>query len=481
MPRDTSGEYPDRQNAFEKEGEIQMTRKRIEAFSVDVQSTPSRAVKNTLACIVILGCLSFVSCSNPGSTGGGDTPAFVPEITGLSLDVTSINVGTSQQATMTISVTPGTTVTSVDYEATSLNGNIRNAGFWVYNVPVTNNQFTISPNKYLPDGTWGISQLNVKTSMYIYSYSGGDSGTTYTIVVTDLTGTPVQGLKNGSTTIVTKELATTGGTPDTTFPRITSVSVAPSAHTFLPGDTVTLTVGVSDTESGIGIVKSANLSPAYMGSPSQNVQFTMVAPNTLQGNLVLSSSMDAYPCNLNFDVSIGDAAGNITHLSLDPTFAPLYIDSSGQATIPASAGTVPFAYTPLYARTPANGAGWAPDSSLAGYHTVTTVSNSSTIDVYNIPGGTLALHFQADTATPSVPADSSTLSSIYTAKWPYFTFFWEDGSVATGGLEPASSPAALTSVLNGYYNPGLRITPVGSHTKLYVFTLGGGTLSERVF
>jgi hypothetical protein len=197
--------------------------------------------------------------------------------------------------------------------------------------------------------------------------------------------------------------------------------------------------------------------------------------------------MDALPLNLSFGISIGDAAGNVTYLSLDPAGGPNYIDSSAQATIPASAGTVPFAYTLLLSRTAANGAGWtAPDSTLGGYHTVTTVSDYSVMDVYNITGSPLALHFQADTASPS-SANSSTPGggSAYSAKWPSFSFFWEDGSVAFGGLEPATTPIALPYVLNGYYNPGLRITSVGSHTKLFVFCYTGGTnagtLSERVY
>ena len=269
----------------------------------------TRGLFVALIAIVVL----MISGCDTGSGGGGGSPAFVPEITGFSLDLATINVGTSQLATMTISVTPGTTVTSVDYQAVPISGSIPNAGFWVYNVPVTNNQFTISPNQYVPDATWVVSQIKVKTANYIYNFLS--DVTTYLIDVTDLAGAPAGDLKTNATTMLIQELGTTGGTSDITPPIITSVSVTPSPHTFTLGETVTLTIGVSETESGIGIVRKADLSPAYVGSsgPFQEVQLNIVNSSTLQGQLVLSSSMDAYPLNLSFYYI---AAVSYTHLTL---------------------------------------------------------------------------------------------------------------------------------------------------------------------
>ena len=108
------------------------------------------------------------------------------------------------------------------------------------------------------------------------------------------------------------------------------------------------------------------------------------------------------------------------------------------------------------------------------------------MDIYNIIGTPAALHFQADTAsTNSANSSTSGVGSAYSAKWPTFSYFWEDGTMAQGGLEPASTPVALFGIAIGYYNPGVRITSVGSHTKLYVFCYtasgGQGTLMERVY
>jgi hypothetical protein len=368
------------------------------------------------------------------------------------------------------------------------NGAILNAGFWVYNAPVTSNQFTISPNAYVPDCTWSISRLIVRTLNYIYTYTGNNSGETYTFDVTDQAGNkPANGPKNGSTNIVLNEFSTTGGTPDTTFPLITGVSVTPTSHTFAVGETVTITIGVSDTQSGIGIIRMANLRPAHIAGVFQSVQLTTISPTTLQGQIVISSSMDTFPLDLYFDLTVADVSGNTASLTLDPAGGTFYIDSSAQASIASSDGKVAFAFTPLASRTAANGAGWtAPDATVPGYHTVTTVSDSTTMDVFNITGSPTALHFQADSATP-LSADSSTPGggSIYSAKYPAFSFFWEDGSVALGGLEPASSPAPLYSINASYYNPGVRITSVGTHTTLYVFSSTSstyaGTLMERIY
>jgi hypothetical protein len=389
-----------------------------------------QATRNLLA---VAASIALVACGGGGSDkdGGGGTPTpFQPEITGITLNNATIDVGANQKTTLTVALVAGASATSVSY----LLQKIPMGGLQRTDEPTVSNAYQFPTNAYFSNGSWTAMHLEVKTATHRYRFQQYGSDATYAgPEVADLAGNPVTNVATVAPFPVIA-FTVTNATAETTPPVVTRVAASGTgtglAGAFLPGDTVTIEVDATDAQAGIDGVwaglrqKSAHAAARYpeQSVPSQMLAYGMklVSGSTYRGQVTIGSGMNVRPNDLYVFATVDDVRGNSMALTFDDAISTTkYAANSAVSTLDLA--LVDFAYT------------WPPAVIANGS---TPLTPSSTDNNFSIGLDATVVHsynVTASTLYSFLLGTNDASSGAYTAKKVIVGLYYADGTVQEEG------------------------------------------------